>query len=429
MRFATLGVCLGLVLLAGGCDPVAESKLFREGIGTELTRSGLSEAARAQDEYIGFLCQQSGLEVVRSGDRMRCVAEAVGSRSWELIVQAGMNDIDVRCDAYLAWLDDKRRSQAPLLAQINALNTASIMIATGSATGSTPLLVVTQAFGLATNTLTNLHSRLLLQVNQSTVQAVVLRGRSDFREDVKSLRIDNRPAAIHVLRSYLNICMPFNIEASINTTVTAYELGGPDALVNRATVITPHTARSSFLLSDSRQPLPPAPDVVKQKDPATPFEITLPTRMVSDAQRSLCVAVDGQVGPEGSATRRGIADYLSGLRVGPPRATDARITPQTRIALSDLSERVPNCSAAGYANAFEVGYFDGGRRDKDLKDLRRAINKKFREKNFQRQVKETGSLDDLRDDIAVLRGLPGMPPTAPGANRQLDIRLIQALFD
>ena len=33
---ATLGLCLGLMFLTTGCDPFAENRLFREGIGTDL---------------------------------------------------------------------------------------------------------------------------------------------------------------------------------------------------------------------------------------------------------------------------------------------------------------------------------------------------------------------------------------------------------
>jgi hypothetical protein len=78
------------------------------------------------------------------------------------------------------------------------------------------------AFGLAADTFTNISSRLLLEVNHSTVQSVVLGYQADFRAKNLKVIIDNRPAAIYLLRSYLRLCMPYSIETSIKNTVTIY---------------------------------------------------------------------------------------------------------------------------------------------------------------------------------------------------------------
>jgi hypothetical protein len=247
MRLSTtLGLCLGLMVFNTACDPVAENRLFREGIGTDLTRLDIAEVTRAQDVYLGYLCAQAGLSVVKTVDgSVRCNAEGPVSRNWSLIVQAGMNDIDQRCDAYLAWLDDRRRSRAPILSQINALQTSTTAVLRFTGISPTPISVAGEAFGLASSTFMNLNSRLILEVNHSTVQSIVINRRGEFRESTDDVTIDNRPAAIHVLRSYLNICLPFTIEMDINTTVTAFQFGGPDALVNRSVPNSPDTARSS----------------------------------------------------------------------------------------------------------------------------------------------------------------------------------------
>jgi hypothetical protein len=350
------------VVLLTGCDPFSEGKLYREGIGTELGRTGLADATRAQDDYIGFLCQQAGLEVSRSGDRMRCLADGIGSRSWELIVQAGLNDIDVRCDAYLAWLDDKRRSQAPLLSQVGALRTAteSIMIATGSVTGTTPIAVVGEAFGLATATFTNLHSRLLLTVEQSTVQSVVLTRRGEFRRSLKNqhVRIDNRPAGIHVLRSYLGICMPFNIEAAINTTVTTYELGGVPALERQGPLISPDTVQSARAI-EPRDPIGP-PKNRTVAPPAHPeyaevFEdynaAAHTPQELRRVQRLLCVP-EQQTGAPGATTTALIRIFEDRFYARSADKTGANGRLDGREVAS-LREQTGACSESFPSNYFE----------------------------------------------------------------------------
>ena len=75
---------------------------------------------------------------------------------------------------FLTWLDARRRDKEPVLAEINAISTATHAIMTVR-TGRRPqsLDIVVAAFGLASATYANWNSRLLLSVNQSTVQEVV----------------------------------------------------------------------------------------------------------------------------------------------------------------------------------------------------------------------------------------------------------------
>src|SRR5690606_24064523 len=89
---------------------------------------------------------------------------------WNLFVQAGMNDIDQRCDGYLAWLDDRRRSNDTILGQINITEgtTQTILLATEAS--ALAIGAVGAAFGFARNTFSNINSRLLTEVNHSTVQ-------------------------------------------------------------------------------------------------------------------------------------------------------------------------------------------------------------------------------------------------------------------
>ncbi len=234
MRLTTLiAPCLGLALTAtAGCDPFQEKQYLRDGIGTDLSRPEIADATTLLNQYIGYVCKQAGLELIPDEPAASCSDRGFTREQWVQFVKAGMNDIDVRCDAYLAWLDNRRRSAEPLLRQIGDMGraTGSILDATG--VGPHPLNIVGIAFGMAANTFTNVNSRLLLEVNQATVQSVVHKGQEEFRNRKDYTSTLNRSDAIYHLRSYLRLCMPFTIETDINTTVAIVKRVGPLSLEN-----------------------------------------------------------------------------------------------------------------------------------------------------------------------------------------------------
>lgn len=216
---------VAMVVLAA-CDPALEQKYYKEGVGTEITRPDIATVTALQDLYLSELCRQTGMVPMVDG-----VCSPVGiTPNWGVITEAGMNDIDARCDAYLAWLDDKRRSQEPILAEINALQTTSQALMRVAGVGADPITMVGLAFGLASNTFTNIRSRLLLEANHSTVQSIVLSRQREYREGLMKQRVVTRAEAVYALRSYLRICMPMTIEMQINTTVAIYEQTGVDGL-------------------------------------------------------------------------------------------------------------------------------------------------------------------------------------------------------
>jgi len=353
---AILGVCLGVAIGAGGCDPVAENKLFREGVGTDLSRPDIAAVTRSQDIYIGYICQQAGLDVVRSGDAVRCSDDSVGSRNWALIVQAGMNDIDQRCDAYLAWLDDRRRSRAPILNQITAISTATQSIARFSGVEGNSLSIVAEAFGIASHTFNNLNSRLILEVNHSTVQSVVVNRRNEYRIGMGATRIDNRPAAIHALRSYLNICMPFTIEMEINTTITAFQFGGPSAL-DRPPPNSPDTVRGSMAAVIPREQIsrPKRPELKRDEELAKIFDNYNPA--VHDAaylrriQDSLC-APQNEFGKPGPVTMGLVRIFESAYRYRQGTAPARRNGKLDDDEISEIRSQGP-CAGSIGRNYFE----------------------------------------------------------------------------
>jgi len=233
MRIArVVAYCAALALPATGCDTV-DKRYMQEGLGTDLYTTEVAEGGRIQEIYVGYICQQAGLSFEQNGDVLVCREPAV-TRNWGVFVQAGMNDIDRRCDGYLTWLDNKRRSVGPIHQQILDSEAATLAILTATAVDpSRSIAIVAAAFGFAAHSFTNFNSRFLFEVEKSTVQSVVLTRQQNYRETLPR-NIDNRPAAIYALRQYLRLCMPMTIETQINTTVKLFERGGAAALTRSA---------------------------------------------------------------------------------------------------------------------------------------------------------------------------------------------------
>jgi hypothetical protein len=221
--------CVGLALLAGGCDSL-DGRYTREGVGVELYTPEAPAVASLQELYIGYICQQAGLAFSGDGATLLCGVPPV-SRDWGVFVQAGLNDIDRRCDAYLTWLDNRRRWVGPIHQQILDTEAATLLIIGATVADPTKAIaVVAAAFGFAAHSFTNFNNRLLFEIEKSTVQSVVLMRQQTYRKDLATVVVDNRSAAIYALRQYLRLCMPMTIETQINTTVKLFERGGTQAL-------------------------------------------------------------------------------------------------------------------------------------------------------------------------------------------------------
>jgi hypothetical protein len=241
-----------MALTVSACDPVTERRYITEGAGADLYSPDAAKQAQLLNEYIQFICSQAGQNC--GGD-------------WRAFVQAGMNDIDQRCDGFLLWIDAKRRDREPVLAEISAINTAvhTVMTVTGSNPGA--LNIVTAAFGLASASYANWNSRLLVAVNQSTIQQVVYDSQGDYRKKIQGWTVPDQPTAIYLLRNYLRLCMPTTIEATINITTTLVHSDAPVA-AKKGVVVGNMTAPSATVPKATRISStfgPDNPTVILQK--------------------------------------------------------------------------------------------------------------------------------------------------------------------
>jgi len=341
-----------VALVLASCNPTLEYMYYKEGIGTELATQSFPSSADLQDVYIYELCRQAGVVQVASAN----IDAVPACSNWGLVTLAGLNDIDQRCDAYLAWLDDKRRSREPILSEISAVAGATAAILRTTGVGVNPITLVGIAFGLASNTFTNIRSRLLLEADHSTVQSVVLSRQQDFRSRLKPQSINNRADAIYAMRSYLRICMPMTIEMNINTTVTLVEAAGVDALKTKGSLIAPSQSgippqRAEKPIVVTQGPKTPAAGTKGRIEP-----VTLGLDRAKALQRTLCVADNGDMSTP--ATRAALVDLKAALYF--PRTSDAIksgiIENEDQLAELDKAVRaVSSCADMKLAGPFEVG--------------------------------------------------------------------------
>lgn len=214
--FARVLVCVATAVVAA-CNPINDKRYMDEGAGIELGYATLPETTRQQDIYVQEICQQAGASMPDAEDGARSCLDRAG---WNAFVLAGINDINRRCDAYLTWLDARRRDRAPVLKELLAVTGATNSILTASGADTTTLGIVSAATALAGATYENWNSRLLLAINQSTVVDIVYSRQAQFLEQIAGRNVSHRPGAIFILRNYLRLCMPTTIEADINTSAT-----------------------------------------------------------------------------------------------------------------------------------------------------------------------------------------------------------------
>jgi hypothetical protein len=402
--------CVGLAMLVSGCD-TTDSQYFRFGVGTDLYSADIVQTTQLQDLYLTELCRQA-LPLVSTSDA-QCLTAVPNSNGWNLIVQAGLNDVDRRCDAYLAWLDDRRRTNTAVLKELGDVAVASQAIMRVAGVGANPITLAGLAFGLAANTFTNINSRLLLEVDKTTVQTLVLRRRDNYRLELRNLVIDSRPATIHALRQYLTICTPYMIETDINSTITTFQMAGAGAL-NRPPLINAEAVRATTIVR-SRDPLPerhfpPKPAIVKG--------------FVSDVQLALCLpTVTGVVG---DSTIAAIREYLQARGNVPIPATidpaSTALRPSLEAAVSDVGD----CTALGYRNAFEIGRYGvpASNREKRITTLQRKMAAFLAILKSDVTVQQTGRLDDqTRAGIKEIR-----QKTGATAGDQLDSSVLAKIL-
>jgi hypothetical protein len=399
----TLVASVALALVAGACTKsISDTDYAREGIGVELSRSALPAQTEMQNLYLVSLCQQTSATL--SGP-IEC--DHVGPTQWPLIVQAGMNDIDLRCDAYLTWIDNVRRSSTAILSEITDVGTATEAIMGVTGVGTKQMAIVAAAFGLAYNSFTNVSHRLLLDVDKTTVQSVVYRRRIDYRNDLAKVGpVSNRPAAIHALRQYLSICLPITIETDINATVTTFQQTGETGggLTDVGTVRSANTATrapsapvvASLPVQQFSRPVPVGPPNAAGAAFFVGYKPEVQgTAYVDMILRKVCVpkADLSKASPKTTARIQAFQQYLYSSLTN----KDGKVTGMLTTVEAGRLANAPDCAGDKFANYYEEQETPNGINDKWVVDL---LNKVL---PAGQKLGATPSVNDVRARIPAVR--------------------------
>ena len=392
-----LAGCLG-ALATSACAPVSE-QYFREGVGVTLNSGQLAQATQLQDEYIYYICRQAG-----GFNEAAAAGPSCAGTDWTTFTVAGMNDIDQRCDAYLDWLDAQRRDRTPVLAQIAAMGAATSGIMGVAGAGTQAIAIVATAFGLAGQSYANWNSRLLLDVDHSTVQALVYRRQQQYRQSIYNIAVPSRASAIYLLRGYLRLCMPITIETDINNTVTLAQSGVPGSVIE-APLVRPIPLLTPREIARTR-----IPEVNKPAGGLSP-PVPRPTvgpEFIRQVQLALCVPKkDGVLGGD---TVQAIQTYLQAKGKSVPKNIDAL---SLQPVLQDAIDDVGDCRKKGFKNAYEVAAFGvpADHTEHRIETLQKNINAFFTEQNEPGKIIiVTGKLDpQTRTAISQVNQLLSLP--------------------
>jgi hypothetical protein len=371
-----------LSLLTAGCNTV-EERLIEQGIGTELPAVDIAESTRKLNDYLFYLCDQAGIATTAVVDGLASpvACGTNGPVGWTPIVKAGFNDIDRRCDSYLAWLNSRRRNQAAILNQIHDTRTFTEALLFTTGVSAAPITIAGLAFGLASNTFTNYYSRLLFEVEKSTVGVVVREKRLEYRAKFNML-VTNQPDAVHLLREYLLVCTPFYFEDLVNQRTRDSVAGNVPADVNDADQIRRSVVAGSLIGSipkTPRDPLPKPPVNEKMIGGANDTERALSKAFGQTIQANLCVPPNGQFD---QVTREAIHQAKAGANGSRSALTSPPIfrSPVTSSIDSGTEEQIfldaRGCSkdSAGADRGYQTAYekFRLGD-EKSVKDLQASL--------------------------------------------------------
>lgn len=326
--------CIAMALFSAGCD-----LSYTQGVGTRLYPADVAAQTDLQNAYVAEICQQAGIQPTAFDGVTSCGPDPYDAKTWWLFVQAGMNDIDQRCDAYLAWLDDAQRSREPVLNELALASATAQTIMRSTGVGANPITIAGAAFGLAAGTFTNVQSRLILTMPHSTIQAVVLSRQKEYRDRLngtattKAVAIVSRPNALYALRSYLRLCMPMTIETEINNTIATFERNGADGL-QKDSLISPKSAGVPFTPASIVQK-PARPPVTGMPEDIAPFfeEKSLSKEDAQFALNALCLDKNSTSALPKKALIQMLIDIYEATRSTPKPTVDRLIGKTERLVI------------------------------------------------------------------------------------------------
>jgi hypothetical protein len=174
---------------------------------------------------------------------------------WRAVTLVGEGYIDGQCDQFIAALNDLERSKKTTLANMNAIQAATVGIMGLALAAQKTIGIVGIAFGLAASLFDTTTSTVLYQLPASGVASIVAAQQQYLRanEDSRLSSVSNQGLAAARLNEYLHYCVPVTIEANI-TKVLNNTSGTAEGIV---TSLTTPAVISSFVHNEAfRRSLP-----------------------------------------------------------------------------------------------------------------------------------------------------------------------------
>lgn len=148
---------------------------------------------------------------------------------WYQVTLTGFNFVDDACMTYIddLWILERRKVRNGALIAATQAATAGILAASAHPSTAT-LVILAQAFGLASAFNTAISDSYLYTQNAATIKKLVRKTTETYRDDfTKNLParettypIGSPGAAYHHMREYLSLCLPPTIQAQIEELVT-----------------------------------------------------------------------------------------------------------------------------------------------------------------------------------------------------------------
>lgn len=348
-----------LPILTVGLASCADTGL-RTGIKPVLDVASVQNAASNQTAIINALVLDAGYD-------------PQGSVNYYDVAQAGFNYVDDQCTAYFDYMFffDRRRNEIQSGLAAAGATTGAILGLTNASTMS--LGIVASAFGFASNA-TDIVAGTYVFGHPAETMVLVNRLQTAFRNGAAKNHafINSRTSAYYAIQRYLSLCLPPTIEGVIANQISATTAVGVPA--GEGSLVSVQTGSSLAPPGSSRPArhaplIGPAP-LTRQEVSAT--RITSPTSTITNGPRTpdqlekttksftfqvqaaLCVPKSEIDGTLNSATVQSVGDFLRAINRPVPEKIDIlALQPFLAKAVQD----VPNCTAAGFENPFEVAIY------------------------------------------------------------------------
>ncbi|TIV96745.1 MAG: hypothetical protein E5V85_16930 [Mesorhizobium sp.] len=383
-------ICAVMFCLAVlGCMPEDGFRHYAGAVGPDLYSRQTVANTALLDAYTSNICTQAGLA---AGGH--CIISTTAD--WKNFVDMGLYDIDQRCDTFLDGLYYKAKTGDSILAQISDTGnfTASVLDATSSSAAS--IKIVAAAFGLVENTFRNTNKTLLEALDATTVKSIVFRRQQQIKQQIYSTTIWNKPQALHALRTYLRVCMPFAIEMEANAVLTTAQWTEGDV------------GKSPIVFREQTGPLGGDATVDvgrgRNRTPVKSWEsvntsgipIDLPTAQA--IQNALCFAGSQADGKYGDQTEAGLK--LFEVTVARQYKSKEWRQASVKLDLSDIGKLRDNQTCEqGARNYLERALFKEG----FLVSLKGFLKSKYGD-----AVKDTATLDELREFVQKFKDEKGI---------------------